>query len=62
MIIQVGLGNQANESATVLDDSVLGAYNDSIQRLNEKLREYLVEYGKAHMQLTGSSPLMQFIC
>ncbi len=59
MVIQVGLGNSANESATILDDSVSGAYNDSIKGFNQTLREYLGKYGQSDGQLTGSSPLMQ---
>lgn len=58
MVIQVALRNKAKESATILDDSRLEAYNDSIQRLNPKLREYLGRYGQSDIQLTGSSPLM----
>ena len=59
MVIQVGLGNITNESATVLDDSVLDAYNNSFKCLNETLRGYLGKYRPSSGQLTGSSPLMQ---
>ncbi len=36
MVVQVALRNKAKEYATVLDDSKLGEYNDSIQRFDSK--------------------------
>ncbi len=49
---------ERREVARVLDDSVLSAYNDSIQLYNERARQNLSKFGSANGQLTGSSPLM----
>src|SRR3989344_4224448 len=59
MVIQVALKNEANESASILDDSMLGEYNDSIQRYNPILKEYLDGYTQSDGKLIGSSPFMQ---
>ncbi len=59
MVIQVALKNKANESASVLDDSVLEEYNESIERFNPTLRGNLSKYSQSKGMLTGSSPLMQ---
>lgn len=60
MVIQVALGNEANESASILDDSILEAYNDSIKGYNLKARKVLGQFGRSELgELTGSSPLMK---
>ena len=60
MVVQVALGNEAKESATILDDSVLEAYNESIQGYNPKARKVLGQDGSSPIgELTGSSPLMK---
>jgi len=59
MVIQVALKNEAKESASILDASVLAAYNDSIQKYNQTLRAYLSKYAQSNGALAGSSPLMQ---
>jgi len=59
MVIQVALKNEANESASILDASVLAAHNEYIQRYNPTLRGYLGKYAQSNGALTGSSPLMQ---
>ncbi len=59
MVIQVALRNEANESASVLYDSIIRAYNESIQGYNPALKKYLGRYGQSDGMLTGSSPLMQ---
>ena len=46
------------ETAAILDDSVLDAYNDSIKGFNEKARITLGKFGKADGELTGSNPFM----
>ena len=46
------------ETAGILDDSVLDAYNDSIKGFNEKARTTLGKFGKADGELTGSCPFM----
>ncbi|MEK6843853.1 MAG: hypothetical protein AABX83_00330 [Nanoarchaeota archaeon] len=42
----------------ILDDSILEAYNESIQGYNEKARDSLGKFSKSDGELTGSSPLM----
>ena len=58
MAIQVSLRNKEREYTTILDSSILEGYNDSLERINSRLRKYLREYGESNNQLTGSSPLM----
>ncbi|MBI2499179.1 hypothetical protein HYV88_02965 [Candidatus Woesearchaeota archaeon] len=59
MVIQVALKNEANESASILDASVLAPHNEYIQRYNPTLRGYLGKYAQSNGALTGSSPLLQ---
>ena len=59
MVIQVALKNKANESASILDDSVLQRYTDSIQSYNSKLKQVLGKYAQSNRILTNSSPFMQ---
>ena len=58
MAIQVSLRNKEREYTTILDSSILEGYNDSLERINPRLRKYLTGYGESNNQLTGSSPLM----
>jgi len=46
------------EKAKILDDSVLDAYNDSIQSFNPKARETLGKFRKSNGDLTNSNPFM----
>ena len=46
------------ETARILDDSVLGNYNDSIQSFNEIARQTLGKFDKRNGDLTGSNPFM----
>ena len=46
------------EVARVLDDSVLQAYNDSIQGFNPRAKEVLGRFESANGQITGSNPFM----
>src|SRR3989344_4992218 len=46
------------ETASILDDSVLEPYNDSIKGFNEKARNTLGKFGKTDGELTGSGPFM----
>jgi hypothetical protein len=59
MLVQVGLGNDVNESATILDDSVIDAYKESFGIFNPTLREYLEKCWKSENQFVGSSPFIQ---
>jgi hypothetical protein len=59
MVIQVALKNKANESASVLDDSVLEGHNESIQKYGPTLRAALGNYSSSNGALTGSNPFMQ---
>jgi hypothetical protein len=58
MAKQVVLQESPSRIASVLDDSVLTAYNASIQGFNEKAREALGKFGSKGVALTGSSPFM----
>jgi hypothetical protein len=60
MVIQVALRNEANESATILDDSILEGYKESIKKYskNEKLSSILNQFGSSDSQLAGSGSFL----
>jgi len=58
MAKQVVLQRNPVQVASVLDDSVLEAYNDSIQRYSERTKQVLGKFGSQGVELTGSSPFM----
>ena len=58
MTKQVVLPEDPTQVASILDGSVLQAYNDSIQKYNERARETLGKLNHAGVELTGSSPFM----
>jgi hypothetical protein len=46
------------ETASILDDSLLEHYVDSIKKYGEKARETLNKFSRDNGDLTGSSPFM----
>ena len=58
MAKQVVLQENPERTASILDDSVLEEYNESIQQYGEKFKQVLGKFGQSNLELTGSSPFM----
>ena len=58
MAKQVVLQENPEITASILDDSILEGYNESIQSYNKKFRKVLRKFKKYNLELTGSSPFM----
>lgn len=59
MVVQVDLDNEAKESVSILDDSVLPAYKDFIQQYNAKARVHLGSFASTNLgEITNLSLLV----
>jgi hypothetical protein len=58
MAKQVVIQENPERTATILDDSVLSDYNESILQYGERFSQVLGKFRQSDLELTGSSPFM----